>query len=146
MGLIDDLGGGPVALDTAPIIYYVEQNRRFMPVLEPLFAAIANGAITAVTSEVTLLEVLVIPYRAGNHELANQYETILSGSRGLHLVPLNRDLVRAAARIRALSGMKTPDAFQLAAALATGCSALITNDRAFRTLGNMVVLQLSSYA
>jgi len=143
---MEDIGSGPVALDTTPLIYYIEEHELYAPVLEPLFSAIAKGTISAVTSEVSLLEVLVVPYRAGRVELAEKYETILAGSRGLSLVPMNRDQVRVAARIRAETGMKTPDAFQLAAALATGSSALLTNDRAFRTLDNMVVLQVGSYA
>lgn len=32
MGLIEDVGGGPVALDTAPFIYFIEEHPRYLPV------------------------------------------------------------------------------------------------------------------
>jgi hypothetical protein len=38
--------------------------------LRPLFRRIDDGDLPAVTSALTLLETLVIPYRAGNLDLA----------------------------------------------------------------------------
>ena len=72
----------------------------------------------------TLLETLVIPYRTGDLALAERYEALLARSRGLRLVDLDRPLLRAAAQLRATAGLKTPDALQIAAALArgAGCS------------------------
>ena len=72
VGLIEDIGDGPVALDTAVFIYFIEENPRFLPCLEPLFASIASGGHRAVTSALTLLEVLVVPFRVGNVSLADR--------------------------------------------------------------------------
>jgi len=36
MALIDDLGAGPVGVDTAAFIYFIEENSRCLPVIEPL--------------------------------------------------------------------------------------------------------------
>lgn len=69
------LGSGPVALDTAVFIYFVEEHPQFMPMVEPLFEAIDRGQIAAVTSSVTLLEVLVVPLRRGDTALAGQYDS-----------------------------------------------------------------------
>jgi len=38
MGLTDDLGNGRVGLDTSVFIYLIEEERRYLPVVEPLFA------------------------------------------------------------------------------------------------------------
>lgn len=146
MGLIDDLGGGPIALDTAPFIYLIEEHPRFLGVVKPVFEAIARGAMQAVASELTLLEVLVVPYRAGNVALATRYEDLLSRSRGLTLVGLDRDLLREAARLRATRGLKTPDAIQAATALRAGCTALLTNDRDLGALEGVRVVQVREYA
>ena len=145
MGLMEDIGPGPVALDTAPFIYFIEENPSYLPLVEPVFAAIAGGAIDAVTSELTLLEVLVVPYRKKNVALAKHYETLLSGSLGLSLVPVSRGLLRNAARIRATTGMKTPDAIQFAAALSANCTAIISNDRDFCSVSGLRFLRLSDY-
>ena len=70
MALIDDLGPGPVALDTAILIYFIEEHPRFLPVVAPVFSAVASARLTAITSGVTLIETPVIPYRSGNAGLA----------------------------------------------------------------------------
>jgi predicted nucleic acid-binding protein len=67
VGLIADLGPGPNALDTAIFIYFIEENPRFLPHIFPLFAEADEGQRDLVTSALTLLEVLVVPHRAGRH-------------------------------------------------------------------------------
>jgi hypothetical protein len=36
MGLMADLGGGPVGVDTAVFIYFIEEHPQFLPLVEPL--------------------------------------------------------------------------------------------------------------
>jgi predicted nucleic acid-binding protein len=146
MGLVADLAGAKVAVDTALFIYLIEEHPRFLPVVEELFAQADRGDRTLITSALTLLEVLVVPYRLGDSELAERYEQILSNSRGVHLVELTRVQLRTAAQIRASTGARTPDALQIAAAVTTGCDALITNDRRLPEVAGMRIVQLSSYA
>lgn len=98
-----------------------------------------------VTSAVTLLEVLIVPYRAGDGALARRYEALLTRSRGLTMVELARPLLRAAAQLRAVHGVRTPDALQLAAALGRGCAAFVTNDRRLPDLSNLPVVQLRDH-
>lgn len=145
MGLIGDLDGGPVGLDTAVFIYYIEEHPFYLPLVEPLFVALDEERLTGVTSTVTLLETLVVPFRAGDLSLAERYETILTFSRGLLLLDLDRPLVRMAAQIRAMYGLKTPDALQVAAALQAGCTTFVTNDRKIPTIGGLRVLRLRDY-
>lgn len=146
MGLTDDLGPGPVGIDTALFIYFIEEHPRFLPLIEPVFAAADEGVRELVTSALTLLEVLVIPYRAGNSALAERYENLLTRSRGVRLVELTGDQLRGAAQLRAATGTKTPDALQLTAAMSAGCSAFLTNDRRLPARPGIRVLQLSKYA
>jgi len=145
MALIDDLGAGPVGVDTAVFIYFIEENARYLPAIEPLFAAADAGRAELVTSALTLLEVLVVPYRAGNVELAQRYETVLTRSRGVKMVDLTRDHWRLAAQLRAATGAATPDALQLAAAVANKCAAFLTNDRRLPALPGLKIVQLSAY-
>lgn len=64
-------------------------------------------------SAITLLEVLVVPLRAGDQRLAQQYEALLTRSRGVGVVDVSRTQLKTAARIRAVTGARTPDALQL---------------------------------
>jgi predicted nucleic acid-binding protein len=101
VGLITELGPGPVGVDTSIFIYFIEEEPRFLPVLLPLFEGADEGKRDLVTSALTLLEVLVVPYRAGNRHLAHRYELLLTRSRGVRMVELTRDQLRAAAQLRA---------------------------------------------
>jgi len=145
MGLMADIGRGPVGVDTSIFIYFIEEHPRFLPVLQPLFREVDEGHKVMVTSALTLLEVLVVPYRSGDHLLANRYEAPLTRSRGVRMAEISRDHLRAAAQRRAATGVKTPDALQLVAALAAECAAFLTNGRHLPTIPGLHILQLARY-
>jgi predicted nucleic acid-binding protein len=146
VGLIDDLGRGPIGLDTVVFIYLIEEHPHYFPAIEPIFRAVSDGALDVVTSGITLLESLVQPYRRGDAALAQRYERILTQSRGVHVLDLDRFVLRAAARLRAALRLKTPDALQIAAALLAGCPTYVTNDRALPAIPGLRVVQLHDYA
>ena len=145
MGLMADLGHGPVGVDTAIFIYFIEEHPRFLPLIEPLFREVDKGRREVVTSALTLLEVLVVPYRSGDHLLAKRYEALLTQSRGVRVADISRDHLRAAAQLRAATRFKTPDSLQLVAAMAAGCTVFLTNDRDLSAIPGIRILQLSSY-
>ena len=146
MGLINDIGRGPVGVDTVIFIYFIEEHPQFLPVIEQLFRAVDQGRIEVITSALTLLEVLVAAYRTGDHLLAGRYESILTRSRGVRMADISRDHLRAAAQLRAKTGMKTPDSLQLVAALAASCTTFLTNDRELPSVPGIRILQLASYS
>ena len=88
----------------------------------------------------------MVPYRAGDHKLADEYEALLRNSRGLSCVAIDAAVLRGAALLRARTGARTPDAIQLATALQRDCAAFITNDRNLPSLGRLKVLQLDDWA
>jgi predicted nucleic acid-binding protein len=145
VGLIADLGRGPIGADSAAFIYFIEEDPRFLAPVEALFQETAAGRCQLVTSAVTLLEVLVMPHRNRDSALAERYEALLTRSRGLHVVGISTDQLRAAAQLRAVTGMKTPDALQVAAALSTGCRTFVTNDGRIPAIPNLRVLQIADY-
>jgi hypothetical protein len=48
LALIDDLGVGPIGVDTAVFIYLIEENERFLSIIAPLFAAADAGKLELV--------------------------------------------------------------------------------------------------
>jgi predicted nucleic acid-binding protein len=145
MGLMDDLGSERIGVDTAIFIYFIEATPVWLPLITPLFRAADSGQRELITSSITLLEVLVVPYRANNDALAARYEALLTNSRGVRLIDVTRDQLRRASRLRASTGMRTPDALQLSAAQEAGCSAFLTNDRRLPAVPGLRILQLASY-
>jgi hypothetical protein len=60
---------GPVYADTQTFIYSVEKHPQYAPVLRPLWSAVSSGLLEVMTSELTLLEVLVAPLRKNDSVL-----------------------------------------------------------------------------
>lgn len=145
MGLIEDVRPGPLALDTQVFIYFIEEERRFLPLLKPLFEAIDRGDLVGMTSGLSLMEVLVVPYRSGNSALADRYEALLTNSRGLRFIEVDRRLLKAAAQVRARFKIRPPDAIQMAAALLGNCNSFLTNDRRIPTVPGLKILQVKNY-
>src|SRR5437868_9891889 len=127
MGLMADLVRGPVGVDTAVFIYFIAEHTQFLPLVEPLFREVNEGrSKELVTSTLTLLEVLVVPYRSGDHLLAGRYEALLTQSCGVRVAEISRDHLRAAAQLRAETGVQMPDSLQLVAALAAPAALLFS--------------------
>jgi predicted nucleic acid-binding protein len=143
MEFLKKIGKGPVCLDTAVFIYFIEAHETYLKTVNPIFEAIDQGSLQAYTSGITLLETLVVPLREGDYELARQYEHLLLESKGLTILPLEFPLLRQAAVLRARWGIKTPDAIQIASAQITGCSTFVTHDRRLPQIEGLRILQLS---
>jgi predicted nucleic acid-binding protein len=77
---ISDLRTKTIGLDTAPLIYFIEENPTYLQTVKLFFEAMDRGEFTVVTSMVTLLEVLVHPLRRNNTALATEYRDILLNS------------------------------------------------------------------
>jgi predicted nucleic acid-binding protein len=108
--------GKTIFLDTAPLIYYIENNKEFSGFLNPLFELNDKGVFRFVTSVITLTETLIHPIQKKEMALAKKYENILRHSSHLDLIEINSTIASKAAGIRAQYGFKTPDAIQLAVA------------------------------
>ncbi len=109
MGWLADIRGTIVALDTAPLIYFMEENPKYLRPVKSFFKLMDEGEIEVVTSTLTLTEVLVQPMRKGNKELADQYRDVLLGAKNLRTVPLMPNIAEEAASLRATHNIKTPD-------------------------------------
>ena len=145
MGLIDDIGQGPVGVDSVAFIYFIGMHPQFHALVRPIFLEADRGR-RLVTSALTLLEVLVLPLRSGNQALAGRYESALSASASVSLIDVTRDQLCASAGLRAAVRIRTADALQVTAALTSGCKAFVTNDRRLPPIPGLRILQLSDYA
>jgi predicted nucleic acid-binding protein len=120
--------GSVVGIDTAPLMYYVENHPAYADRVHPIFAAAERNELRFVTSSLTLTEVLVHPIRQGRDDLIRAYHEILVEDPNLKTLPLTNQIAEQAARLRAAYRLKTPDAIQLATAIVGGASWFLTND------------------
>jgi predicted nucleic acid-binding protein len=132
---------GLVYLDANPVIYTVEKHPVYGPLLQPLWQAAQAKAIEVVSSELVLLETLVGPFKSGDTALERAYDQALLGT-DLRLLPITQIILREAARLRATTRLKTPDALHVATAQQAGCVLFITNDVGFRGVPSLPLVIL----
>ncbi len=143
MAWITQLRGKRVGLDTAPIIYFVEKHPLYVDMLRPFFQAIEEGECTAVTSTITLLEVLIHPIRLGDTKLAKRYRDLLLDSEGLTTIFLSQKIAEEAARLRAFHNIHVADSIQMATAIRKKASFFLTNDTSLPSLPGLQTLVLN---
>ncbi|MCZ7673781.1 MAG: PIN domain-containing protein [Chloroflexi bacterium] len=146
MGVLEELVGTAVGLDTTPLIYFIEKNPTYHPLVRPFFVALAEGQFTVVTSTITLVETLVHPIRTNHHEIAQRYREILLNTTGLTMYDISPDIAQKAAQIRANHNIRTPDAIQLATAVQGGATFFLTNDLALRKFPDIKVIVVDDLA
>lgn len=111
-----------VYLDSCTAIYLVEEHPAYCAKIENALSQLDG---TVCYSPLTELECLVLPLRLKRKDLLDKFNRFF-------LLNLKLDMpdavYREAARIRAESGIKTPDALHLATARYHSCTAFWTND------------------
>jgi predicted nucleic acid-binding protein len=143
MGSLADLTGQRVYLDANVFIYALENLPPCNQAAAAILRAIEEGALAGVTSELTLAECLVKPLQTGNDESVQVYEQSIRPRQHLTVVPVSREVLIGAARIRAGSAAKLADAIHLATDRAQGCDVFLTNDQRLRSLPSLNCLLLT---
>lgn len=143
MGSLSLPSSGSVYLDANSIIYSVEGVEPYRTLLEPLWLSSGPATFWLVSSELTLLEVLVRPIKTGNARLESNFRTILQRSSDVQLIPVTTVILERAAQLRAANGLKTPDAIHAATALEHGCTLFVTNDATFRRVPGLPITILA---
>lgn len=137
-----DLGlekGSPILLDTAPLVYLVEEgggSERRARAARGLFAALREEGFELCASTLLWTELLSGPLARGDASLAGRYRALLADSRFVRLVPLDAAIAEEAARLAASPHLKgrlaLADSIHLATAIVEGAAGLLTNDEGIR--------------
>lgn len=141
MGALTLPASGLVYIDTMTLIYTVERYPAYLLLLEPLWRTAQTGSIEIVSSELTLMEALVGPLKSGNTILENAFEQALLGTN-MRLIPITQAILREAARLRATTKLRTPDALHAATAQQAACVLFVTNDAGFRGMVSLPLVIL----
>ena len=132
---------GLVYIDASSLIYSVERVEPYRTLLEPMWQAAQDGELTIVSSPILVIEALVKPIRDGNREIELQYRELFAANE-VRLLEASYEVFEDAARLRAETGLKTPDALHAATALRADCALFITNDADFRRVRGVPVVVL----
>jgi predicted nucleic acid-binding protein len=143
VGKISQELGHRVYFDANIIIYLVEGFVPYLDQLRALSTALNTGEIIAFTSELSLAEVLVKPLKDQLPAIQQAYKVFLTPTPALNLTAINPTILEEAARLRATTKLKLPDAIHLATALQQRCDTFLTNDVVFRTVNLPQIKMLS---
>ena len=120
-----------VFLDTMVFVYLLEHNPVYLALTRDVLGSIEAGRLEALTSALTLAEVLNGPVQAQNIEAARDYELYLTNFPHLKIMGVEPRHASTIAKVRAMTGLRTPDAVQIALAQIEGVDAIIGNDKAW---------------
>jgi len=131
-----------VTIDTSVFIYHVQANPRYLPATDRIFAWLERPSSSAVTSCISMTELLAQPIREGDENRVGEFFALLTRYPHLEWVPASLQIAALAARFRSEHRLRTPDALQAATAVYSSATSLITNDAAFRRLSEFQVVLL----
>jgi uncharacterized protein len=134
-----------IALDTSVFICQLESNPRYAPLTDTIFHWLERPEHGAVTSTITMTELLVQPYRDSRQELVDEFYALLATYPNLDWIAPNLEIADIAARIRATHRLRTPDALQAATALHACASGFVTNDPVFKRVEKFEALLLDQF-
>ena len=131
-----------IGLDTSIFVYHVEANQKYFHLTDSIFGWLEEPRGRAATSTITLLELLVQPYRLGDIDRVNKFYALISTFPHLEWVPPTLEIADIGARFRAEYNLRTPDAIQAATAVNSVATGFISNDTGFRRVSGLEVMVL----
>ena len=132
-----------IGLDSSILIYFIEAHPAYETLAQKVFESIETGRNIGVCSTLSLLEVLVQPYRTQNDQIVNRFYGLLTTYPHMNWVNLSIEVADLGARLRAEYELKTPDAVLLATALHSHATGFIGNDSKLKRVKELEVLVLS---
>ena len=133
-----------IYVESAPLIYYIEENPTYVSKMDIIIEATENTPIDAVSSVIALTEVLIHPLILGKTKIEQEYRDILINSGQFRLLPVTQNIADSAAGLRARYNLRTPDALHIATAIDAGCDAFLTNDNGLKRVAEITVLVLDN--
>lgn len=140
-----DLIGKIVGLDTMLFIYHIEDNPKYAVITERLFDTIEHGSCKAVTSILTLIELLIKPKREGNLIAVGDYRDMILTFPNLMVMDVNLRVSDIASDMRAKYRIRVPDAIQIASAIVGGSQSFITNDEGLKKVKDVNIILLDEW-
>jgi len=146
MGIREILQGDRIYFDTNIFIYAFEEYPEYISLLKALFEAVDQGIYYVCTSELTLAEILVKPLIDNKLDLVAIYQEAIQTTPFLVVIPVTREILISAARIRAKLGpqIRLPDAIHIASARLSRCDSFLTNDKRLKAAQDPKVVLLDN--
>jgi predicted nucleic acid-binding protein len=136
-----------VGVDSAVLIYHLEDTEPYSELTEAAFGTIAAGRPAAIVSTISVAEVLVKPYEQREPARIAAIERFLTSLPNTSVVAPSLVAAKDAARLRAKYRIRLPDALLVATSREQQARAFLTNDTRLRRLRGeqLAVMVLDDY-
>ena len=129
-----------IGLDSNVFIYFIEGIPAYRKLTRKIFDSIESGRNEGICSTLSLLEILVQPYKNNDDELVNQFYGLLTTYPHLTWVDMTLGIADQGAQLRATYKLKTPDAILLATAIQSDVTGFIGNDTRLKKVTELEVM------
>ena len=134
-----------IGIDSMCFIYHFEINKSYGEIVRHLFLQLQKNRLTAVTSTITLAEILSFEKLQKDRILFEQTKIRLRQTPNLEIIAVDGAISEMAAIIKYKYSIALPDAIQVATAVASGQEAFVTNDRSLQKIKEIEVIILDDF-
>lgn len=145
MGLLEEVAGKRILIDSAPIIYAAERHPVYSIWMDMFLDTAERGGAQLLAATVTLAEVLVLPVKRQEIAEIAQFTRLLEDETLFRLIDLSSETAKHAAYLRARYNLETPDAIQVATAI-EHADLFLTNDKKLNRIAEVEVWVVSERA
>lgn len=131
-------------LDANIVNYMIEGTEPFRARLGQLTDALDAGHLTAVTSELTIAEVMVKPFASADDKFIRSYRQLLGDSSALEMIPVSRAIIEESAMLRASMGGTLADGIHVATATVSKCLYFISEDAGIKAPSGLKLVSTSN--
>ena len=118
-----------LAIDSMVFIYHLESYQNYTKKTTRLFKAVHQGKLRAVTSVVSLIEVLSTPKLETSPQKVGLFSRFFYETPNLSTVDVTREISEQSAKLRRkYTKLRTPDSIQISTALNYKADFFVTND------------------
>jgi predicted nucleic acid-binding protein len=137
------VSGKTCGVDTPIFIYFLENHPRFDKTSREFFKLVEAGKTQAITSVITPIEVL--SSKLISEQTSRLYLNFFHNFNNLRIQEVGLDLVPEISALRRQYSLRTPDAIQIATAIAEGAEYFLTNDARLKKVSQIKVILLSDF-
>ena len=131
-----------VFIDTAPFIYFFENNELFADKVEQFIGLCLLHETPMVTSVISYMEFSVMPERSKKIKLISSFNEVLL-KLSIPFMEVNLSVAQRASKLRAkYIFLKGLDALQIAIAVENKCDAFLTNDKQLKKIKEVKIIVL----
>ena len=123
-----------ICIDSSILIYHLEQIKPYEVLTKLIIEKVASGSIFCNISALTITELLAKPYREKDYTKISVFEEFINSLPNSKIQPVEYNVAKLVASLRANYNLKTPDSILLSTVLYTDSEYFVTNDVLFKKI------------